>query len=65
MNIVGPLGNDATRFLPVRHVRFTYLDYLELRAWEFEKFRCMPAITQEEIDTIDWEELARKVEGQD
>jgi hypothetical protein len=58
MNIVGPVGNEATRSLPVRQVRFTYLDYLELRGWEFEKFRSMPAITQEEIDTVDWAVLA-------
>lgn len=60
MNIVGPVGNEATRSLPVRQVHFTYLDYLELRGWEFEKFRHMPAITQEEIDTVDWGALAAR-----
>lgn len=29
--------------------RFTYADYLELHAWEFEKFRFLPAITEAEI----------------
>ena len=37
-----------------RAVCFTYLDYLELRAWEFRKFRGMPPITEEEIATVDW-----------
>jgi len=58
MNIVGPVGNEATGSLPVRQVRFTYLDYLELRGWEFEKFRHMPAITQEEIEAVSWVDLA-------
>jgi len=32
---------------------FTYLDYLELRAEEFGKFREMPPISDEEIDSFD------------
>lgn len=44
-----------------RAVRFTYLDYLELRAWEFEKFRHMPPIAAEEIAAVDWDDLARRL----
>jgi len=41
--------------------RFTYLDYLELRAWEFEKFRSMPPLSDEEIAAVDWKSLFRQL----
>ena len=44
-----------------RASHFTYLDYLELRAWEFEKFRSMPPLTDEEIAAVDWEALFRQL----
>ena len=44
-----------------RATRFTYLDYLELRAWEFEKFRSMPPLTDEEIAAVDWKALFRQL----
>ncbi len=44
-----------------RPVRFTYLDYLELRAWEFRKFRAMPPITIAEIAALDWKEVTRRL----
>lgn len=49
--------------LPVRSVRFTYLDYLELRAWEFRKFRFMPPIADEEIESVDWDALFSRLRG--
>ena len=36
--------------------RFTYLDYLELRAEEFKKFREMPPIADAEIEAFDPDE---------
>jgi hypothetical protein len=54
------MGNEATGSLPVRRVDFTYLDYLELRGWEFEKFRRMPPISDDEIEAVDWQELASR-----
>jgi hypothetical protein len=36
---------------------FTYADYLELRGWEFEKFRNMPPISDDELASIEWDEL--------
>ena len=65
MNIVGPVGGGATDSLPVRRARFTYLDYLELRGWEFEKFRHLPTITQEQIAAVNWPVLARMFAGED
>ena len=65
MNIVGPVGGGATDSLPVRRTRFTYLDYLELRGWEFEKFRHLPTITREQIAAVNWPVLARMFAGQD
>ncbi len=44
-----------------RTVSFTYLDYLELRAWEFSKFREMPPITEEEIAAVDWKAVLGKL----
>jgi hypothetical protein len=38
--------------------RFTYADYVELRGWEFDKFRDMPPITESELADTDWGELA-------
>ena len=38
--------------------RFTYADYLELRGWEFDKFRSLPPIEDSEIDSVNWERLA-------
>ena len=60
MNTAGSMGNEATGSLPVRRVYFTYLDYLELYGWEFEKFRRMAPISDEEIETVDWSALAGK-----
>lgn len=40
-----------------REQRFNYADYLELRGWEFEKFREMPPLTEEEIVAVDWDGL--------
>ena len=56
-----PANDGASRPPAARVARFTYLDYLELRAWEFEKFRCMPPITGEEIEAIDWKELTERL----
>jgi hypothetical protein len=42
---------------------FTYADYLELRGWEFDKFRDMPPITDEELAGTDWAELAADLLG--
>lgn len=36
---------------------FTYADYLELRGWEFEKFRNMSPISDEELAAVNWDEL--------
>jgi hypothetical protein len=60
MNIVGPMGGGATDSPPVGRSRFTYLDYLELRGWEFEKFRGMPPISDQEIAAVDWPALAAR-----
>ena len=46
-----------------RAQRFTYLDYLELRAWEFGKFRRLPPIRPEEIASVDWDALERSLGG--
>lgn len=58
-------ANEGSTSLPAadapREVCFTYLDYLELRAWEFRKFRAMPPITEEEIAAVDWKAVLRKL----
>ena len=37
---------------------FTYLEYLEFEhAEEFKRFKRLPAITEEEIAAVDWEDL--------
>ncbi len=41
---------------------FTYLEYLEFSsAEEFQKFKDMNIITDEEIEAIDWEKLSGKL----
>lgn len=41
---------------------FTYLEYLEFSsAEEFQKFKVMDIITDEEIEAIDWEKLSGKL----
>jgi len=54
-------GGKSARPDAPRAVRFTYLDFLELRAWEFAKFRGLPPITAEEIAAIDWDALCARV----
>jgi len=56
-----PAGEPAAGPEAPRAVCFTYLDFLELRAWEFVKFRGMPPITAQEIAAIDWGALCARV----
>lgn len=42
--------------------RWTYREYIEFSsAHEFRKFNRMQPITSEEIQTLDWKELCRKL----
>lgn len=43
-------------------VPFSYLEYLEFSSSEeFHKFKKEPIITDDEITTVDWEELSKKL----
>lgn len=49
---------------PVRETAggFTYLEFLEFSsAEEFRKFRGLGPVTQEEIASLDWQDLSRKL----
>lgn len=41
---------------------FTYLEYVEFtNAEEFRKFKNMPAITENEIEHVNWDDLCRQL----
>jgi len=46
-----------------RITRFNYADYVELRGWEFDKFRRMSPISEEELADVDLASLAARLLG--
>ncbi len=57
------LGSNARR---QRSTRMTYHEYVEFSGVEeFERFRGMPAITDEELTFTDWEDLYERLAKED
>ena len=55
------MSPEKTRETARRSRRFSYADYVELRGWEFGKFRDLPAIDDEEVAATDWDDLAARL----
>ncbi len=56
-------GTETAVALPrPRPGRFTYLEFLEFSsAGEFRKYRELAPVTEEEIASVDWQELSRNL----